>query len=263
MLKSLALQLQIIQALAFRDLRERIRRNPLGVVGLLLEPLLAMALFLLLRVLLRQGGIDWMNPVLQLGSGFILYYLFSRLGLAALNGIKPKDRSVLLLSRVKPLDLLMARGMVEVQLYGTSLFVLLLAVSLYQWQVPVDDPGAAVGVFLLLAFTALGVGLMALMIGRYLQSVKFLIQLVLNRLLFWTSGLFFTVALLPGYLRPWFLWNPLLHGIELFRHALAPTYPIPGISLPYLMAWAFGGMGLSLFVYGNHEELLMAEEETR
>jgi len=260
---SLRLQVQIVQALAFREQRERILKSPFGVAGLLVEPLLLVATFLLLRILLRDRGSLFMNPVLQLTSGFVLFFLFSRIALAALNGVSGRDRDLLGLRRVKPLDVLLARGLVEIRLYGTCLVLVISAVSAYEWQISVANPGAAVGIFLLVALSSLGIGLSALVIGHRLPVVRFMARLLLNRLLFWTSGLFFSIALIPDYLRPWLLWNPLLHGIELMRHAIAPNYPIPGISLPYLLAWSLVSVGVSMLIYNNNEQLLTADPESK
>lgn len=259
---SLRLQVQIVQALAYREQSERVRKSPFGPLGLLVEPLLLVATFLLLRVLLRAQGSLFMNPVLQLASGFVLFYLFTKIALSALRGVSGSDRALLGLRRVKPLDLLLARGLVEVQLYGTCLFLVIAAVSAYQWHISVANPGAVVGIFLLVGLSSLGIGLSALVIGHRLPIIRFIARLILRRLLFWTSGLFFSVALIPDHLRPWLLWNPLLHGIELMRHALAPTYPIPGISLPYLLAWSLGSVGVSMLIYNNNEQLLTAEPES-
>lgn len=261
MWNSLRLQIQIVQALAYREQSERISRSAFGLAGLLAEPLLLVVGFLLLRVLLRAQGPLLMNPVLQLGSGFVLFFLFSRIALVALNGVSGRDRDLLGLRRVKPLDLLLARVLVEVQLYGTCLVAIAVAVSAYQWEVSVDNPGAAVAMFLLVSLNSLGIGLSALVIGHRLPAVRFATRLVLSRLLFWTSGLFFSVALIPEYVRPWLLWNPLLHGIELMRHAFVPTYPIPGISLSYLLAWTIVSLGMSMLIYNSNEKLLITEVE--
>lgn len=261
MWNSLRLQVQILQALSYREKRERILKSPFGAAGLLVEPLLLVATFLLLRLLLRDQGSLLMNPVLQLTSGFVLFYLFLKIALSALRGVSGRDRALLGLRRVKPLDLLLARGLVETQLYSTCLVLVIAAVSAYEWQISVANPGAAVGIFLLVALSSLGIGLSALVIGHRLPLVRFLTRLIMRRLLFWTSGLFFSVALLPDYIRPWLLWNPLLHGIELMRQAIAPTYPIPGISLSYLVAWALGSVGISMLVYNNNEQLLTGDTE--
>jgi len=258
-LDSIRLQIGIVRALAFRDQRERISKSPFGAPGLLLEPLLFVVIILILRLLLRVREIEFMSPVLWLASGFVVYYLFTKIAIKALTGIARSQR-LADLRRIRPLDFLIAGAVVELQIYGTCLFFVVLAVSLFQWQIPVADPGAAVLLFLLVAVTALGVGLTSLIVGHRFKVFKFVVEVVIKQLLLWTSGLFYVPAMLPDNARALLLWNPLLHGIELFRHAMQPTYPIPGISLSYLLIWAFVSLGFSMLSYGNNEQLLAADE---
>ena len=257
---SLRLQAQIINALAYRDQAERIRKSPFGAVGLLVEPLLFVSMFLILRVLVRiAAAAPLMNPVLQLASGFILFYLFSKIALKAISGVARSQRFSEL-RRIRPLDVLIAGAVVEFQIYGVCIVLVILAVSIYQWQFAVAYPGSAVAMFILVALTSLGIGLASLVVGHRLPVVKFAVNTLIRRILFWTSGLFFSIATIPDFARPFLLWNQLLHGIELFRHSLVPTYPIPGISLGYLLIWAFVSLGFSMLVYGNNEQLLVADE---
>jgi len=259
MFDSLRLQVDIVRALAFRQQSERMRQSAFGAVGLLLEPLLYVALWLVLRIAIRGRDIPLMNPVLQFGSGFVLFYLFNKIALRAINGVSRSQRFAEL-RRVRPLDVLMAGTLVESQVYGTCLVLVLVWAWLAQWQLILADPGMAVIIFSLIVILALGVGTSALVIGHRLPLVKLIVKVLVRRLLFWTSGLFFSIVIIPEYYRPLLLWNPLLHGIELFRHTLVPTYPIPGISLSYLIAWAFGSLGFSMLVYGNNEQLLEAND---
>lgn len=259
MFDSLRLQLDIVGALAYRIQSSRIRASRFGAIGLLVEPLIFVVAWLTLRIVIRSRGTDWMNPVLQFGSGFILFYLFRKIAFQALKGVS-SARQYAQMRRIQPLDVLLARSLVESQIYGTCLLLLLVGVSLYEWRIVVGNPGATVGLFVLMALTSLGVGLSALVLGHRLPIVKEIVKLFLRRLLFWTSGLFFSIATVPDYVRPLLLWNPLLHGIELFRHSMVPTYPIPGISLNYLIVWAFGSLSFGMFVYGNNEQLLVAQE---
>ena len=259
MFDSVRLQIDIVRAIAFREQRERIGKSQFGALGLLLEPLLFVAAWMALRIVIRAQGSEFMNPALQFGTGFVLFFLFSTIALRAVSGVTKSQRFAEL-RRVRPLDVLMAGALVESQVYGTCLALVIVAVGLVQWQLTVADPGQAVAIFFLIVITALGIGISALVIGHRVPLVKLFVKLILRRVLFWTSGLFFSIVNIPDYVRPLLLWNPLLHGIELFRHALVPTYPIPGISLPYLLVWAFGSIGFSMLVYGNNEQLLVSEE---
>ena len=259
-LSSLQLQWQIVNALASRQLAEDTFRNPLGAIWTILEPLLQVAIILGIRLLIsvRGGQGLMMNPVLFYTAGFVVFNYFLRSSMAALSGVK-RSRQFASLLRIRPLDVLMATIWLRMQTYGTILVIVISVISYLNWHIEVDDPGAAVALFILVAILALGIGLSALIVGHRFPIVKLMISLVLRRVLFWTSALFFPSATLPDALRTVMTWNPLLHGIELFRHALTQTYPIPGISLYYFLGWTFGAVGLSLLVYANNEDLLVED----
>lgn len=258
---SLLLQLEIIQALAYRELRTRIRASQIGALGILIEPLLGVAAILIVRVLLRAEGGIWMNPVMQYGSGFVLYYLFVKVALRAINGMT-RAKNLISIRRIEPIDVLIAESLVEVQIYSTCLVILVASVGVYEWKMVVPNPGESCSVFALVAITAFGVGLSALTIGHRLPALKIIVRFTASRILFWTSGLFFSVAKLPELVRPWMLWNPLLHGIELFRKSLEPTYPIPDISFLYLASWAAGSVTLGMLSYLNNKSHLSNYEST-
>jgi capsular polysaccharide transport system permease protein len=61
--------------------------------------------------------------------------------------------------------------------------------------------------------------------------------------------------------RPWILWNPIAHGVELMRIAVNPAYPAPGVSALYFWGWVVGSVGFGLFIYGNNEELLFVVDK--
>ena len=62
---------------------------------------------------------------------------------------------------------------------------------------------------------------------------------------------------LPDYTRPFVTWNPVLHGVELFRYSLNNEYPIPDISLSYLFWCSIVLFGFSLILYRTNEALLL------
>jgi len=257
MLQSLRKEFDIVNALAYKKLNERIRKNPLGFLGILVEPLMVVAGFLVLRTLFGLKQVEGIDTLLFLGSGCILFFLFKRIALGGLAGVSSADRPVLTLRRVKSIDLLLANGLVEAQIFSSCMLLFVIGVTLYQWKVLIANPGAAIIVFLMAAATAIGISITAFIVGQRMPYVNFFVKIVVSRVLFWTSGLFFSAALLPDYARSILLWNPLLHAIELFRHYLEPRYPIPGISVGYLAAWTFGSLGLSLLLYENNEETLL------
>ncbi len=255
----LLLQWRIISALADRDFQLRTNRGIFGFLSVLVEPLVLIAVLLALKIIIRTRITDAMNVVIWMACGVTIYFLFFSVAIAALNGVK-KGQGLFYFRRVRPIDTLLAKGLLEGQVYATVQLLICLAVFAWEWRISIDDFGLTVMVFLLTILLALGIGGSALVIGPRVPVVKFLVSALIRRVLLWTSGVFFSLSSLPEFVHPFLTWNPVLHAVELFRYSFSRTYPIPSISLTYLATCAFVSCGIGLIIYSNNEALLLRED---
>jgi capsular polysaccharide transport system permease protein len=83
----------------------------------------------------------------------------------------------------------------------------------------VQDPLKVMAVLGLLGMTGLGFGAAFAMLKPLFPSVKQMVNVVMGRPLFLSSGLFFTAEMLPASARELLLYNPILHMIEMLRSA--------------------------------------------
>ncbi len=256
------LQLRVITAVSRREVHVRASKGQFGVVGVIIEPLALIGTFMVLRVLFRGSGDGtYMNVGLWLAMGFVPFFMFADIAIKAIGGVQ-QNNDLYFYRRLKPLDTLMGNTLLLAQIFGSLLLIFVVAVSLLDWQFAVQNVGAAVFLFVGLALLGFGVGLTTLVIGHRLPFVAWLIQMFLRRILLWTSCIFFPISIIPDTFRPWILWNPLAHGVELLRQACNLAYPAPGVSAIYFWVWVIGALGLGLFIYGNNEELLFSVEKT-
>ena len=255
----LLLQLKIVLALADVEFALRSEKGAFGVWGVLFEPLALMMTLLALRILVRSASSDLLNPVVWLTCGIVLLYLFKKVGIKALTGVS-KRQKLFFYRRIRPLDTLLASTLLEARVHGTILVLVFLGVSFWTWSFRLDLPALTVIDFLLTIGLGLGVGISALVVGHRLPIVKTLTKFGLNRILLWTSGIFYSTYTLPAPFRPWVTWNPLLHSVELLRHSINSAYPIPGISLQYLATCSLVSLGFGLMFYFSNEALLLADD---
>lgn len=253
------LQFRIIVALQERELLVRTEKGFLGAFGVLIEPMITVLVLLALRIIVRFKTTDLINPVVWLVVGVCLLFLFINVGIKSLSGVK-KAQDIFYYRRIRPLDTLLGSALVETRIYGSTLTLTILGVWAWTWQPRFDSPGEAILVFILTIFLALGIGVSALVIGHRLPIVKLLVRFFIRRMLFWTSGIWYALYTLPGFVRPYLTWNPLLHSVELFRHAINQAYPIPDISLTYLAACSVLSCGLGLVFYTTNESLLLEDD---
>lgn len=259
-LAQLLLQVRVVTAVARREMQLRAAKGNFGLVGVFVEPLALIATFLALRILLRGAGDGtYINVVLWMALGFVPFFMFADIAIKAIGGVE-KNSELYFYRRLRPLDSLMGNAFLLAQIFGALLVLFVLGVSIWEWRFAVQDPGAGVFLYVGIALLGFGIGLSTLIVGHRLPIVAWLMKMFLRRILLWTSCIFFPISIVPDVFRPWILWNPIAHGVELLRMACNPAYPAPGVSAIYFWAWVIGSIGFGLFIYGNNEELLFSVE---
>lgn len=259
-ISQLLLQFRIVSAVARRELQLRAAKGLFGVAGVFLEPLALICTFLALRILIRGAGEGtYLNLVLWLALGFIPFFMFADVAIKAIGGVQ-KGGDLYFYRRLRPLDSLMGTSLLTVQIFGTMMLAFVLGVSFWEWEFVVENPGRLVFLYLGIGLIGFGVGLTTLIIGHLLPIVAWVIKSFLRRILLWTSCIFFPIRQIPDEFRPFILWNPIAHGVELLRQSCNPAYPAPGVSAVYFWGWVVGSIGFGLFIYANSEELLFANE---
>ena len=253
------LQIRIVLALSDMEFALRAEKGAFGVWGVVFEPLALIATLLTLKIFVRLKTNDLMNPVIWMTCGIALLFLFRKVAIKSLGGVSKKQQ-LFFYRRIRPLDTLLASTLIESRVQATVLVSIFLAVSFWTWTFRIDDPALMVVDFILTVCLGLGVGISALVIGHRIPIVKTLTKFGINRILLWTSGIFFATYQLPGPARPFVTWNPLLHSVELLRHSINAQYPLPGINLQYLGTCSFISLGFGLLFYFSNEALLLSDD---
>ena len=260
-LAQLLLQVRVVSAVARREMHLRAAKGTFGLIGVFIEPLALIGTFLALRILLRGAGDGtYMNLVLWLAMGFVPFFMFADIAIKAIDGVE-KSSELYFYRRLRPLDSLMGNALLLAQIFGLLLLLFVIGTALWEWRFPIVDVGRAIFVFIGIAVLGFGIGLATLVIGHRLPILAWMMKMFLRRILLWTSCIFFTISIIPDVIRPWILWNPIAHGVELLRMAANPSYPAPGVSGLYFWMWVIGSVGFGMFVYGNNEELLFSVDK--
>jgi capsular polysaccharide transport system permease protein len=256
----LLLQFRVVLAVARQEMHLRAAKGTFGLIGVFVEPLALIGTFLALRIFLRGAGDGtYMNLVLWLAMGFVPFFMFADIAIKAISGAE-KNSEMYFYRRLRPLDSLMGNALLLAQIFGLLMLLFLLATGLWDWRLPVVDLGRTIFTFVGIAILGFGVGLTTLVIGHRVPLLAWMMKMFLRRILLWTSCIFFPISIIPDIVRPWILWNPIAHGVELLRLSANPAYPAPGISAVYFWGWVIGSVGLGMFIYGNNEELLTAAD---
>lgn len=255
----LKIQLSVINALIYRELKTRVSAVKFGIFGVFIEPLGVLAVFILIIGLLRRNSNIPMSIALFLLSGITLFTLFSAIAIRSLNAINA-NKALFIYKPVKPVDTVIARAVVETGLYAIVLIVVSGAIFLFNEKIMISNFPLLVVVFVSLALFATGFGLFFMVAGFRYQWLYQVVPLLLRPLWF-ISGVFFSIQQLPQWVRPWLSWNPLLQSIELTRFAFDSNYILnPSvISLPYLITCSIIAITMGLWIYLNNEKILLTK----
>jgi capsular polysaccharide transport system permease protein len=206
------------------------------------------------------GATDiYFNIIVFMMLGFSIAFLFRNVALKALSGVKL--RAPLYYSRIKPLDILLAISLNDMRALSTLCIGILGVVYYFTWSFQLDSPGLAICVFLLTVFMAVGFGICIVFLGTLNKFLVRLIRRVIQRVIIFTSGIFFATFEIPAQMRPFITWNPILHGVELLRYSVNNEYPIPEISLSYLILCSILTFSFSLILYRTNESQLLESND--
>ena len=259
-------QIAIVLAIATYDNNRKSTGTSIGAWESIVTPLQIMLFFIAMRVgfsylrgsnrFAAGGSTDmYFNIVVFIATGFSIAFLFRQGAIKALAGLKL--RAPLYYKRIQPLDILLAALVNDMRAISTISLGILGLVWYFTWSFQLDSPGLAISVYLLTVFMALGFGICLVFLGRLNKWVTRILKRILQRLIIFTSGIFFATFELPSYTRPFVTWNPILHAVELFRYSMNNEYPIPDISLSYLIWCSMILLGFSLILYRTNESVLL------
>ena len=270
MIYGLRRQWIVINSVAAYDRNRQAAGSSLGAWENLIGPGQMMAFFILMRVgfsFLRGnnrfaagGSTDmYFNIIVFMSTGFCIAFLFRNVAIKSLSGLKL--RAPLYYSRIKPLDILLALSLNDMRALATLSLAILGIVYYFTWSFQLDSPGLAISVYLLTVMMALGFGLSVVFLGKLNKWILKIIKRLIQRVIIFTSGIFFATFEIPAHMRPFVTWNPILHGVELFRYSINNEYPIPDISLSYLMLCSILMLSFSLILYRTNESLLLESND--
>ena len=270
MIYGLRRQWIVINSVAAYDRNRQAAGSSLGAWENLIGPAQMMAFFILMRVgfsFLRGnnrfaagGSTDmYFNIIVFMSTGFCIAFLFRNVAIKSLSGLKL--RAPLYYSRIKPLDILLALSLNDMRALATLSLAILGIVYYFPWSFQLDSPGLAISVYLLTVMMALGFGLSVVFLGKLNKWILKIIKRLIQRVIIFTSGIFFATFEIPAHMRPFVTWNPILHGVELFRYSINNEYPIPDISLSYLMLCSILMLSFSLILYRTNESLLLESND--
>ncbi|MDK1684877.1 ABC transporter permease [Acinetobacter terrestris] len=241
-----------IRALLLRELQTRFGQYRLGYLWVFLEPLLTIGIMVVLFGTVMQRTLPGMDYSVFLINGIIPFFMF-RTGVTLAISATESNRGLFSYRPVKPIDALLARNILEFLLKFTAYIAFTAAFVWFGYSISFEQIPQLLGYWSLLFIFMMACSLIFVVIGDFSKELnKFLSVFFL--ILYFLSGILYSIHIIPVEYREYLLYNPLIHIFELMRHAVAPSYSlVPGISLSYFIVWMIISLFIGLLLYKRFE----------
>jgi capsular polysaccharide transport system permease protein len=241
-----------VLALFLRELKTRFGKYRLGYLWAIASPAAQVAILVALREIVGARTTPDISFPVFLITGVVVFGLFSSIADRSLSAVAANS-GLFNYRAIRPIDTVIARAILEFCISIGVYAVLMGIVAVLGERVGIESMPMLLVVFLVMSLFSFGVGLIFMVIGDAFVEADKILPL-LTRVLFFVSGVFFSPQMVPSSYRDYMLWNPILHAIEIARHAVFPSYHIdPGVSLGYLMGATLIAVTLGMALYRRHE----------
>jgi capsular polysaccharide transport system permease protein len=228
-------QLQVVYALLLRETRTRFGTNHLGYLWAFIEPALWIGVFSFIYGLVGRVSPPGMSPVAFLVTGIVPFSLFRDTTQRCMAAIEA-NKGLLFYPQVRPLDLVIARAVLEAATYLTVMGLFMGGLALYEGMPRIDNLLETFAGLALASGLGVALGLVCCGLSVYSPTVERLFP-TLVRVLFWGSAVFHPVESLPKRMRDILLLNPVTHTVELVRDGWFPGYGARHVEPAYVLVW--------------------------
>lgn len=230
LIESFDIQKRVIGALLMREIITRYGRNNIGFLWLFAEPLLMTLFIVLMWKFIRASHYSNLNIVAFMITGYPMAMMWRNTSNRVIGAISA-NQSLLYHRNVRVLDTLLARMILEISGATVAQITLMAGMIVLGWIEMPADIFYMLLAWLLMAWFAIGLGLVICSIAFYF-SVFGKLWSTLSFILLPLSGVFFFVYSLPQQVKNYALSIPMIHGTEMFRHGYfgghPPTFEHPG-----------------------------------
>ncbi len=246
------LMLRVIWALIYRETKTRFGQKKIGYAWAFLEPLAQIALFAAVFGYFMDRVLPGIDYVVYLSIGVIGWNLFND----TLNqsvGAVSSNFGLLVYNRVKPIDTVFARAVLESIIFWVVLPTILLFLYLIDRDVGYFNLGYILIGFLSLWIFSLGLGMFFAVLGAIKKETKWILNVMLKPLYF-LSGIMYSVSSIPWEYQKYLLFNPLIHALALLRKGFIEGYRADYLDGFYLFICCLVTLfiGLASFIAKEH-----------
>ena len=189
-------------------------------------------------------------------NGLIPYFIFTNISNRSIKAIEANS-GLFNYRPVKPIDTVFARMLLEVLIYTVVYIILMTVLAFIGESIDVHQILVlSLSWFFLIMFSC-GVGLIFMVAGCTIKEMEKFIPILLKPLYF-VSCIMFPLHSIPAEYRSYFLFNPIVHAVELSRESVVDGYSSSGVSIGYLAFCSVSVFFIGLALYRINEESMLS-----
>ena len=228
-------QVHVVFAVLLRETKTRFGDNQLGYLWAFLQQGLMIGMFAGFFSVFGRIAPPGMSMIAFLTTGMVPFWLFRETTQRCMSAVD-SNRGLLFYPQVRPLDLVIARAVLEAVTYLGVMTLFMGGLALYEGPPHIES--------LLRTFMGLGLasglgaslGLVCCSISVFTPTFERLFPSVL-RIVFWFSAVFHPVETLPKAMHDIIILNPVAHVLELVRSGWFPGYDARSADPFYVLGW--------------------------
>lgn len=234
LVNAIAVQLRVIWALMLREIHTINGKSRLGYLWVLIQGVFNVAVFWALREVMGFHAPHGMPVPIFLAAGFLVWGIFSDTVSKSINAISA-NQPLLTFPQVKELDVFIAR-MVVIWATEVVTATIIISVSIILGaDFRVNSWLLILVILLITPLLGLGVGMFFSALTVFLPVLEKIVPMAL-KILFFASGVFFSVSVFRYEIAQWLLYNPVMQLIEILRNGLHVSYITTGTNFYYVVA---------------------------
>lgn len=227
-----------VWAITLRSFRAEYGDRRLGLFWAFVEPSIYIFVVTVVMGAAHQGRVSPIGGHLVpfVALGVLPYLLFTSIESSVRGGIN-SNKALLNFPQIKPMDIYIGRTLTELAALSVVFVLLfLLFIGLGLVGAP-DEPHRMIVPILLIITCGFSIGIInSIIIVKYRFWAN--IYQVINRFLFFTSGIFFTATTAPPSVQGFLYYFPIIHATEWLRSAYYSSFESRFMDIEYLTSLA-------------------------
>jgi capsular polysaccharide transport system permease protein len=233
---SIITMMRVIFAMVLRETKTRYGRLQIGYLWAFIEPILFITVIGLVFTYIRMKDSAGLPLIQFLTTGFVPFMLFRDIVTQTMMAVR-QNQQLLYFPQVQAFDIGIARTVLEFSTFLVVFSILTFAIAYTGIEVVlVEDPLRVLLAVTMIVAYAFGVGTALGALIPLFPSLQLLVQVGYIRPMFFLSGVFFTIEMIPDDVKPYAALNPMLQLIELLRSAYFKGYESEYVQYPYLIS---------------------------